>query len=104
MNYHLKDFFKFESSKLREDGKIEIEFSCFKCQTNQKAILKTSSIDATPYNLQFHMKKVHPQLVWKFYEATKSKRKRKERRHILRGTLFYVRFNTILTQWTGKRS
>jgi hypothetical protein len=74
---HLKDFFKFESSKLREDGKIEIEFSCFKCQTNQKAILKTSSIDVTPYNLQFHMKKVHPQLVWKFYEATKSKRKRK---------------------------
>ena len=60
---YLKDFFKFESSKLREDGKVEIEFSCFKCQTNQKeAILKTSSIDATPYNLQFHMKKVHPQL------------------------------------------
>ena len=42
-----------------------------------KAILKTSSIDVTPYNLQFHMKKVHPQLVWKFYEATKLKRKRK---------------------------
>ena len=83
---HLKDFFKLECSKLKEDGKREIEFSCFKCESDEnrttassqsKTMLKTSTTDSTPYNLQFHMKKFHPQLVWKFYEATKSKRKRK---------------------------
>ena len=46
-------------------------------ESDEKTLLKTSTTDSTPYNLQFHMKKFHPQLVLKFYEATRSKRKRK---------------------------
>lgn len=40
-------------------------------------ILKTTDSNPTPQSLILHLKKVHPKIMSKFYEATKSKRKRK---------------------------
>merc|ERR1719278_1590022 len=73
---HMRDFFKFESSNVKENGKIENEFSCLSCLGSVpevNTILKTTDSNPTPQSLILHLKKVHPKIMSKFYEATNQK-------------------------------
>ena len=65
---HLEEFFKFESSKRRNNGIFDMEFSCTKCLPVVK-ILKTST-QAPMSNLRAHLKKVHADFMNQFDEIT----------------------------------
>ena len=54
---HMTEFFKFEASNIKEDGKVENEFSCAKCLP-EVTMLKTTKSNPTPQNLILHLKKV----------------------------------------------
>ena len=66
---HLEEFFKFESSKRRNNGIFDMEFSCTKCLPVVK-VLKTST-QAPMSNLRAHLKKVHADFMNQFDEITK---------------------------------
>ena len=65
---HLEEFFKFESSKGRDNGIFDMEFSCTKCLPVVK-VLKTST-QAPMSNLRAHLKKVHANFMNQFDEIT----------------------------------
>ena len=65
---HLEEFFKFESSKRRNNGIFDMEFSCTKCLPVVK-VLKTST-QAPMSNLRAHLKKVHADFMNQFDEIT----------------------------------
>ena len=74
---HLEEFFKFESSKLRQNGIHDMEFSCMKCLPVIK-VLKTTT-QAPMSNLRAHLKKLHSDLMCQFEEVTKTSHKRTKR-------------------------
>ena len=65
---HLEEFFRFESSKRRNNGIFDMEFSCTKCLPVVK-VLKTST-QAPMSNLRAHLKKVHADFMNQFDEIT----------------------------------
>ena len=71
---HIEDFFKFRVSKSRDDGIVDLKFSCIKCLPLKK-ILRTSS-QAPMSNLRVHLRKIHPNLIAEFDELVKSLPKR----------------------------
>ena len=77
---HIEDFFMFESSRAKENGIIDMEFSCVNC-THVKKVLKTST-QAPMSNLRAHLRKIHPDLMGKFDDilrATPRKSRQKSR-------------------------
>ena len=71
---HIEEFFLFESSRAKENGIIDMEFSCANC-THVKKVLKTST-QAPMSNLRAHLKKIHPDLMEKFDVVLRSAPKR----------------------------
>ena len=67
---HIEDFFKFESSKVRENGIFDMEFSCVKCLPVVK-VLKTTT-QAPMSNLRAHLRKIHADLMSQFDEQTRT--------------------------------
>ena len=71
---HIEDFFKFKISKSREDGIVDLKFSCAKCLPLKK-VLRTSS-QAPMSNLRVHLRKIHPETMPEFDELVKTMPKR----------------------------
>ena len=67
---HIEDFFKFQSSKVRENGIFDMEFSCVKCLPTVK-VLKTTT-QAPMSNLRAHLRKIHSDLMNQFDEQTRT--------------------------------
>ena len=67
---HIEDFFLFESSKAKDNGIIDMEFSCANC-VNVKKVLKTST-QAPMSNLRAHLRKIHPDLMGRFDSLLRS--------------------------------
>ena len=67
---HIEDFFKFQSSKVRENGIFDMEFSCVKCLPAVK-VLKTTT-QAPMSNLRAHLRKIHSDLMDQFDEHTRT--------------------------------
>lgn len=74
---HLEDFFKFESSKGRENGIFDMVFSCVKCLPVVK-VLKTTT-QAPMSNLRAHLRKIHLDLMDEFDEKTRTSSKRSKK-------------------------
>jgi len=67
---HIEEFFLFESSKAKDNGIIDMEFSCANC-VNVKKVLKTST-QAPMSNLRAHLRKIHPDLMGRFDSLLRS--------------------------------
>ena len=66
---YLKDFFKYESAIIRENGKVGLKYSCVVCLPVKKMLLTQNN----PIRyLGNHMRSIHPQLLAKFDEVTQS--------------------------------
>ena len=66
---YLKDFFKYESAILKENGKVGLKYSCILCLPVTKVLITQKN----PIRcLGQHVKSIHPQLLAKFDEVTQS--------------------------------
>ena len=60
---YLKDFYKYESAILKENGKVGLKYSCLICLPVKKVLITHKN----PIRyLGNHMKSVHPQLLARF--------------------------------------
>ena len=78
---HLEEFFKFETSKPRQNGIYTIEFSCMICLPKTK-VLKSTTL-APMSNLRAHLKKKHSDLMCQFKELLRNSRKRTRRKKVV---------------------
>ena len=67
---HIKNFFKYEGKKEREDGLYQLTFSCVKCLPIKKSLKTLSSVPLS--NLRTHLKSAHPKLKSDFENLTNS--------------------------------
>jgi hypothetical protein len=64
---YLKDYFKYESAILNENGKVALKYSCLICLPEIKLVIAQKN----PIRyLGNHVKSIHPQLLATFDEAT----------------------------------
>ena len=70
---HIEEYFIFESSETKENGLIDLEFSCVNCADlgEGKKILKTC-ITAPMSNLKVHLRRIHPTLIDNFKTLLRS--------------------------------
>ena len=65
----LKDFFKYESAIMKENGKVGLKYSCLICLPVKKVLITNKN----PIRyLGNHMKSIHPQLLARFDEVTQA--------------------------------
>ena len=64
----LKNFYKYESAVLRQNGKVGLKYTCLNCHPVQTEplICPVNPVKA----LGNHIRYEHPQLLAKYYEAT----------------------------------
>ena len=66
---YLKDFFKYECAIIRENGKVGLKYSCLLCLPVKKVLLTYKN---PVRHLGSHIKSIHPKILAKYDEITKS--------------------------------